>query len=470
MERQLIRWLQRPLSMEGKILITKAFGLSQLIYVLQMCEIKDPELVDIERAIFKFIWNKKWVGSTCPDRIKRSTMKLPYLKGGLEAPDISLINKALKVKQFIRAMKTFHPINLIQKYQLEKLGYDEYFKCEYAKICRSDHLIGTYQLVCNQLTDYLRSFCDQLPLPDPDSLVEVISVASSTDVLEYLMRKKQYLLINMFGNLAIAGISSYRHLLNESLFPRNDQFYNLSKFVLQAFPPSWSIAINFPIDIDSDISYEQEFPSQNLTLIPHNSITVKSLRLTLGENVPVPFHPYENTSKFQLTNPENLNPFLTIRKFIHTPRDRTFKYRILQGDIFCNQRMLKFKMTNTDLCLFCYPNITVVESIKHILWDCPRSKQVWETLNRLIVRSYNRDYISYESIIFGHSNPIPVVEALIVLMLKIILTKDRTSEITMEHILNKIKVQFFIEQQAMKNKQRIFNFRWERLEHQLFNN
>ena len=193
MERQLIRWLQRPLSMEGKILIVKTFGLSQLIYSLQMCAIGDSELVDIERMIFKFLWNRKWVGSIAPDRIKRSTLKLTYDQGGMQAPDIALLNKALKVKQFLRAMRTNHPINLIQKFQLERVGYNDYFKTEYAKICKFDPVIKTYQIVCNTLTDQFRSHCSTLPLPDTNYLQNVVSIIASTDVLEFLMRKKELL-------------------------------------------------------------------------------------------------------------------------------------------------------------------------------------------------------------------------------------------------------------------------------------
>jgi hypothetical protein len=93
-----------------------------------MFEIGESEITDIERMIFKFLWNKKWIGTSAPDRNKRSTLKLPYEKGGLQVRDIDSLNKALKVKQFIRAMKTQHPTNLIQKFHLEKIGYDDYFK------------------------------------------------------------------------------------------------------------------------------------------------------------------------------------------------------------------------------------------------------------------------------------------------------------------------------------------------------
>jgi len=145
MERQLLMWLQRGLTLEGKNLIVKTFGLSQLIYSLQMCYISESDLIEIERMIFKFLWNKKWVGNTAPDRIKRGILKLPYVSGGLQVPDIKFLNKALKVKQFIRAMRTKHPIQWVQKFQMERKGYDEYFKCEYAKLCNFDPVIAAYR-------------------------------------------------------------------------------------------------------------------------------------------------------------------------------------------------------------------------------------------------------------------------------------------------------------------------------------
>ena len=40
LENQLKRWLCRGLSLEGKNLIVKTFGLSQLIFFMQSCEIK----------------------------------------------------------------------------------------------------------------------------------------------------------------------------------------------------------------------------------------------------------------------------------------------------------------------------------------------------------------------------------------------------------------------------------------------
>jgi len=465
LEKQLIRWLQRPLSMEGKILIVKTFGLSQLLYSMQMCDFNEQELINIERIIFKYLWNKKWVGNSAPDRIKRSTLKQSYSNGGLNAPDIANMNAALKVKQFLRAMKAEHPISLIQKYQLEKIGYDEYYKCEYAKICKKDPVIATFQRACNILTDQFRSHCSQLPLQDPDSLHNVFSIIASTDVLEYLMRRKEILLINRYAALVNIGVQSYRQLFNESKYPRDDYLGNLATYITSFFPPSWRTIMELNTDIDSTITYENEFPNQNLQLSLHNNITVKSLRLTFLEATTSQPHPFLNNEKFQLSTVDQGNPFSKARKFYHMPRDRFFKYRILQGDIFCKQRMFKFKMVNSDICDYC--NIET-ESIKHMIWSCPRARDLWTCLEQIITRSYGISYITYETIILGSQNPIPILENIILIALKLIMSIDRSQSIESDQLVNKIKKLYTIEKYAFKNKRDKFTKRWRLLEGTLF--
>ena len=97
----LISWLHRGLSIPGKIVIVNTFGLSQLIYTMQMCNYKALELKRIENMIFKFLWNKKWYGNGAPDRIKREVLKRDYKGGGLKVPDVAIVNEALKLRQFL---------------------------------------------------------------------------------------------------------------------------------------------------------------------------------------------------------------------------------------------------------------------------------------------------------------------------------------------------------------------------------
>jgi len=432
-----------------------------------MCDIKAQELSEIERMIFKFIWNKRWIGNTAPDRIKRLVLKLPYEKGGLTAPDIEIVNSALKVRQFLRAMSTNHPINFIQKYQLERVGYDDYYKWEYAKLCKHDPVILTYQVITNKLTDQFRSHCNVLPVPDPEGLSEVINIIASTDVLEYLMRRKELMIINRFGPLANIGVISYRQLLNESRYPRNNYLGELAKYILSFFPVAWQIGVNLQNNVNSEITYEEEFPTQGLQLCAHKAITVKNLRATLSESIVPPSFPYKDYQKFKLSDPGNGNPFKEIRRNFNMPRDRIFKYRILQGDVFCKVRMKKFGMTTSDQCDYCGE----IETIKHMIWECDRARRVWAYIENVIYQAYNiNGYVTYETIIRGSDNPITILENVVLLALKMIMSKERQNIIENNQIKSKIVNLFIIEKHAFKVRSEKLRKRWQKLENILFRN
>jgi hypothetical protein len=52
-------WTHRDLTMEGKVLIVKTFGLSQNIYNMQSYGFNNAELIMVERIIFRFLWSTK---------------------------------------------------------------------------------------------------------------------------------------------------------------------------------------------------------------------------------------------------------------------------------------------------------------------------------------------------------------------------------------------------------------------------
>jgi len=117
----------RNLTLEGKILIVKTFGLSQLIYALQSTTINESDLIRIENIIFRFIWSIKKTCKINSGKICRDVLKSSKDKGGLRAPSISTINNCLKYKNLIRYISNSnnsHPINALYQNKLNSLGFD----------------------------------------------------------------------------------------------------------------------------------------------------------------------------------------------------------------------------------------------------------------------------------------------------------------------------------------------------------
>ena len=330
LEKQLIRWLPRGLSMEGKNLIVKTFGLSQMIYSLQMCDINDRDCTNVERIIFKFLWNKKWLGNPAPDRIKRSTLKLDYDQGGMRAPDIKILNLALKAKQFIRSSRSEHPIKWIQFWIMEEIGYHEIYKLEYRVICNLDPVVKAYQLSINQVTDSIRS---KALTGNGDSTVA--SLIASTDMFEYLSRAKLPLVRQCFMRLAMSGVESFHDLLNESRFPRSDAFGNIARDIVNFVPSGWTEMLVSCENVNNELSYENFFPNINLKLVNTQKVTVRIIKSVLTVPLNAPSFAYETKLGLDQGNFPSHNPFVHLRRFIKAPRDRFFKFRILHGDVFC---------------------------------------------------------------------------------------------------------------------------------------
>jgi hypothetical protein len=98
--------------MEGKTLIVKTFGLSQIIYNMQAYGFKIAELINNERIIFKFLWstnaNPKGING-----IKQTFMNNDYSKVGMKVTDVESLDRSLKLKQIIRAHISNHIISKI---------------------------------------------------------------------------------------------------------------------------------------------------------------------------------------------------------------------------------------------------------------------------------------------------------------------------------------------------------------------
>ena len=88
----LLIWKQRNLTIYGKILIIKAFALSQLLYVTAVCHIPKKIMTEVEHIIYEFLWNGK------PHKVKTKVIIQDYANGGCKMIDLEEMIKAQKNK------------------------------------------------------------------------------------------------------------------------------------------------------------------------------------------------------------------------------------------------------------------------------------------------------------------------------------------------------------------------------------
>ena len=89
LERICSLWKNRNLSLMGKIIILKCFGLSLFIHTMQSIGIKQDKLDKINSIFFRFIWDKgNGSGNRVTEKVKRTIMCNDFNDGGLRMVNI----------------------------------------------------------------------------------------------------------------------------------------------------------------------------------------------------------------------------------------------------------------------------------------------------------------------------------------------------------------------------------------------
>ena len=456
LEMQLKKWKCRNLTMEGKILIIKTFGLSQIIYSIQSQEMLDRDIKVVERLIFKFIWCKEWGKERWCERVSRKVLKGEYEDGGLKAPDIESLNKALKLKQYVRAYSSKHAISRIQQIRNERANCEESkISQEYDKFDPIEQVAYSSQKTINLLTDSLRKeIITNTNLGETSSIV--INMVGSINVSTYLIRRKEFVANGFFNNLKSEGIESLGDLVQEIEYTNDINRLKSLKHIENKFPGHiLNAARNYCNEINEKVGLTHVYLGKDF-FVPINEVTVKQLQVVLKRALAKVETPdyctklnIEEFDKSQIT---------IVRKQVTNVQLRNIFYRLINKDFFTGERMLRFKMVNSDLCKQC----NEVETFRHLLWECSCTKETWRNFNSILSRKgLDNERINSYSDIFKFTSS----AATTTIRLKIInqfIQINRHNKLGEDKILNIIKEIMSKEKYiaSKNNRQHQYNKKW----------
>ena len=78
-------WKRRKLSLTGKVLILKALGISQLIFLANLVSFSKEKIKEINKIMYEFIWNSPI------QKMKQNMAIQDYEHGGIRMPDLESI-------------------------------------------------------------------------------------------------------------------------------------------------------------------------------------------------------------------------------------------------------------------------------------------------------------------------------------------------------------------------------------------
>jgi len=382
LESQLRRWMCRNLTLEGKILIVKTFGLSQLIYNLQCYQILSNEITLVERLIFRFIWSKKWdYNKKVIDRISRKVMKSEYKDGGLRAPDMECLDRALKLKQFVRASSSSHIIKKIQEISISNIGYEGVIEQEYDKLCEEDWIIRIGQETINILTDWARKEGYGTNGNGQSSTI-AINTVGSINLSTYLKRKKELLMECIYKTLQREGIDTLKELLIEEEFTTESTKVNNIIAIKKKFSDNLiQIGENYNEEINIIIGGLTHFYIGENKFTPVSEISVKTLqhilKLALKKTDTTDYN-----NKLGIIDFDN-DDIIETRRNVSNVKLRNIFFRLINKDFFTKDRLFRFKMTEDNKCDRC----NLEETTKHLLWECKSTRMMWKSFNTILNES-----------------------------------------------------------------------------------
>jgi len=372
-------WKPRRLTMEGKSLIIKTFGISQLIYIMQCVKIEDIHLAQVEQYIFNFLWDTKdYEGTRARDRIKRSVLKNDFNDGGLKIIDIECMDKALKLKQYIRASKTKHSICKIQQFCVEEFGELNMLATEFVKPTQLENVSMSAQDTINVITDTNRNNMYNCDSTEIDSSIAINQIAM-TKVGTYLSRKSRVFLRCIFEQFRKEGMDTLLDVVTAAETEMCRKKCKRLEAIIDAFPKYFRNATNcFDENINSKEEIITHFLKADSCWVPIHDITTKDLQsiLKIALNKTTIFEP-GNKLGINLTDKLNITLF---RENCKNIKLRSIHFRLIHNDFFTYSRMFKFKMCNSPKC----PRCEETESTKHLLWECGESQRIWKHYNEII--------------------------------------------------------------------------------------
>jgi hypothetical protein len=374
LENKIKIWSNRHLTMEGKNLIIKTFGLSQLIYNMQSYGFEKTELISTEKKIFNFLWSTK-DNPNGIDRIKRSVMKNDFINGGMKVTDVECLDRSLKLKQFIRASTANHAISKIQN----MITLHSSLQQEYFKITEEEPICKTAQETINIITDGNRKEYTERTQDQFETDKNLIEEVASINIKTFLKRKKKEFHLCMLTELTKMDIITLGDLTQALEYENDRKKTKLMEMILGVFPAILQkIAKCYNDELNTNLLEIKTMKMDDDKRLDIRTISVKEFQKVLKKRMKkVEVQDFD--IRLGINNFDNKN----IPKFRRTCQNsklRNIYFRLINNDFFTRERMTKYKMIQDDTC----PRCNNIETTKHLLFECNQVAKIWKLFNTLM--------------------------------------------------------------------------------------
>ena len=369
LEKCLNMWRMRDLTVMGKIVIVKTFGLSKFLYTSSMIGMPNRIQNKVNEIIYQFIWNG-------PDKIKRSVSCRKFNEGGLNMCDLK---SRIKTQSVMWLKRLVMPNEAGWKYillsYLNKFGGRNILNCNFdPKILFGS--IPPFYLQCFSLWSELnannpsnaREVCRQVIWNNRFILIGNRSV--------YYAKFEEAGFHTIYDFFDVNGEIKKPDLLGRYKFSGIDiiRWYGL----IDAIPKQWRDMIHNegifgPSSIDVGVTLVNG--TTPTPLIKLRSRDVYSRFIDDIKKEPVSQSSLKRL--YNLSDSDCSDIFILPFKTTLNSKLRWFQYRIIHNILPTNAWLFKINLKDVDVCTFCHKE---KETITHIFANCEVVNVLWQTV------------------------------------------------------------------------------------------
>uniref|UniRef100_A0A9J8ACX2 Reverse transcriptase domain-containing protein n=1 Tax=Cyprinus carpio carpio TaxID=630221 RepID=A0A9J8ACX2_CYPCA len=379
-------WLQRDLSLKGRVLLSKAEGISRLTYIASSIHSDNKINKIIDQIMLNFLWKNRI------HYIRKSVIVNSYKNGGLDYLDFSTLNNTFKInwlKYFLN--NTDSMWNMISKSVFDKLGGLSFLlMCDY-RIEKLPVKLSAFhrQALLAWKLIYKHNFSPHY-----------YYIWNNCNIL---YKHKSIFLKTWFDE----GILVVGQLLNyQGYLMTYDEF--LSYFNLPVSPKEFASVIGAislsVVSLCRGISYSKRVSLLQVAdticgkVCFSTSKNNKAIRSLFQKELVSKPHVISYWSRFIGTINWN-KVWLLPNKYIITNKVKEISFKILHKFYPAKHFLSKFNKDIDVNCSFCFLQ---PETVPHIFWHCQYTKRLWWEVSKFINNKLECNFLLlYEHVIFG---------------------------------------------------------------------
>jgi len=377
-ENMLTGWRMRNLSLLGKILIYKTFGMSQVIYALSVVALNQNQYKLIQMMFNNFLWGRELAREGVGSRIGRDRLNTPVECGGFGMIQYEKILEGIFCKQLAKMYdQTYdHPIKSIC------IKSDTHFATGKSLTNIADEIaIKAHKIMQVALVKHVKGLTNQQIVES----VVLTDLLGATDI-SLTIKPRWVHSVEVTRLLHVLRCNNIRDIIN-----RGREAVRVSKKVIKSFYLRIIKAL-WQANKQCAVIQNEKFVTPNGTYKLIYMISSKEFRelirgkiKLLQPKIPVELDVENEDGKYHAKN-----YFNTIRRLANTRHKNTL-LRIWNGDCLSHSRLVHLRVVDTNLC----PNCGMVDTPTHMLIECHIASQTWIRLIEKIPKNQHISLMEY---------------------------------------------------------------------------